>query len=93
MAVLVHNRGADWSQDLYEATLARVMPDRSRPPAGLLAHVGAPGADGGWQVIDVWESEEAYRRFVEETLFPVAKDLGAPPFESTMVEVHNLLIP
>lgn len=45
MAVLVHNQGADWNQGLYQAIFDRVIPDRSRPPAGLIAHVGAPGAD------------------------------------------------
>ena len=91
MAVLVHNQGADWNQGLYDATFARAIPDRTNPPAGLIAHYAAPREAGGWQVVDVWESEEAFRRFVQEAVLPVAKELGAPPFDTTVVEIHNSL--
>ena len=93
MAVLVHNQSADWNQATYQAVVDRVLPDRANPPAGLIAHFGAPRAAGGWQVIDVWESEDAFRRFLEETIIPASKELGAPPFDTTIVEVHNSLIP
>ncbi|EKX66438.1 hypothetical protein Sipo8835_27725 [Streptomyces ipomoeae] len=93
MAVLVHSEGADWNQELYQATFDRVIPDRSDPPAGLIAHFAGPVEQGGWQVVDVWESEEAFRRFMEEAVLPAAKDLGAPPFDSHLGEVRNSLIP
>ncbi|MBT2489208.1 hypothetical protein J7E96_11880 [Streptomyces sp. ISL-96] len=93
MAILVINHGANWTKDLYQATFDRVIPDRTNPPAGLISHVGAPGDGGGWQVIDVWESEEAFRRFMEESVKPAAQELGAPPFDSKVVEVYNSLIP
>ncbi|MFF4353557.1 hypothetical protein [Streptomyces sp. NPDC001530] len=92
MAVLVHNQGADWNQRLYETIFDRVIPDRANPPRGLIAHFGTPRAAGGWQVVDVWESEEAFRRFAEEVIFPAARELGAPPFETTVTEIHNSLI-
>ncbi|MBT2525423.1 hypothetical protein ABZX62_26440 [Streptomyces flavidovirens] len=92
MAVLVHNQGADWNQELYQATFDRTT-DRTNPPAGLIAHFGAPGEAGGWQVIDVWESEDAWRRFMEEAVYPAAQELGAPPFDTKMVEIYNSLIP
>ena len=93
MAVLVHNVAADWTQDLYQATFDRAIPDRANPPAGLIAHFAGPLKTGGWQVIDVWESEDAFRRFLDGSVIPAAKDLGAPPFDSTVVELHNSLIP
>ncbi|WP_282697112.1 hypothetical protein [Streptomyces sp. CC208A] len=93
MTVLVHSQGADWNQELYRQTVDRVIPDRANPPAGLLAHIGAPGKAGGRQVVDVWESEDAFRRFLEDTLIPAAKEIGAPPFATTVVEVDNTLIP
>jgi hypothetical protein len=92
MAILLHNQGVDWSQELYQAVFDRLVPDRSNPPAGLIAHFGAPGAEGGWQVIEAWESEEASQRFVEEGIIPVAQELGAPPFDSNVVEIHNSLV-
>jgi hypothetical protein len=93
MAVLVQSHSADWTQELYQATLDRVIPDPSKPPTGLIAHFGAPKEEGGWQVVDVWESEEVFRRFLEEQLIPAAKDLGAPPFEATVTGLYNSLIP
>ena len=40
-------------------------------PAGLLAHVSGP-MDGGWRVINVWDSEAAFRRFQSERLMRAA---------------------
>lgn len=93
MAVLVVNQSAEWTQELYQTTLDRVIPDRTNPPAGMVAHYAAPREGGGWQVIDVWESEDAFRRFLEESVIPAAKELGAPPFESRVTELYNSLIP
>ncbi|MBT2504742.1 hypothetical protein J7I98_02280 [Streptomyces sp. ISL-98] len=93
MAILVVNQGADWTKELYQATFDRAIPDRAYPPSGLIAHFAAPGEAGGWQVIDVWESEDAFRRFLEGTVKPAAQALGAPPFESKVVEVYNSLMP
>lgn len=59
----------------------------------LLAHFAGPRPEGGWQVIDAWECEEAFRRFLGQKIFPVAQELGAPPFDSKVFEIHNSLIP
>jgi hypothetical protein len=50
------------------------------PIAGLVAHVSGPSADG-WRIIDVWESEEDYQRFVVERLNPALQiaTRGTPP--------------
>ncbi|WP_248964229.1 hypothetical protein [Sphaerisporangium perillae] len=41
-----------------------------RPP-GLLAHVAGPTEDG-WRIINIWDSEEAFRRFQSERLIRAA---------------------
>ncbi|MDO0914584.1 hypothetical protein QQM39_28255 [Streptomyces sp. DT2A-34] len=41
----------------------------------------------------MWESEEQFRRFLEESVIPAAKAVGAPPFDSQVVELYNSLIP
>ena len=46
------------------------------PVAGLLSHTAAPTADG-WLVVDVWESEEAFRQF-GEVILPILRELGVP---------------
>jgi hypothetical protein len=39
------------------------------PYDGLVAHVSGP-VEGGWRIIDVWQSEEHLLRFRNEVLFP-----------------------
>ena len=41
----------------------------TQTPEGLVAHVAGP-VEGGWRIIDVWESEEHQRRFQTEVLRP-----------------------
>jgi hypothetical protein len=54
------------------ATVA--FPARGAPVEGLLVHVAGEG-ENGFRVVDVWESEEAFRRF-GETLMPVLREIG-----------------
>lgn len=39
-------------------------------------HVAGP-TDGGWRVIDVWESEEAFQRF-GAIIAPILQEVGMP---------------
>ena len=50
------------------------------PPAGLIFHSAGP-IDGGWGVIDFWESREAFDRFAGERLQPALQDVGDRAFE------------
>lgn len=60
-------------------------------PDGLIQHVA--GADGDTLVIcDVWESEDAGRRFSEERVKPAMADIGAEPGPPPRIlPVHNML--
>jgi hypothetical protein len=67
------------------------------PPAGLIIHT-AGEVDGGLQIIDVWESEEAAERFGNERLIPAIRAIagdrapaGMP--EPTLYELQNLVKP
>jgi len=44
------------------------------PIEGLLVHVAGQGPKG-FRVVDVWASEDAFRRF-GETLIPVLREVG-----------------
>jgi hypothetical protein len=47
-------------------------------PAGLIVHAAGP-TDEGVRMVDVWQSEDAYRAFREERLLPLlARRPGAP---------------
>jgi hypothetical protein len=67
------------------------------PPQGLLVHTAGQRPDGGFRVFDVWESEEALRRFEEERLVPaiteVAGDEAPPRPEQQIYELNDVVIP
>ena len=62
-----------YCQDMPEVTeemATKVETEVGKAPvAGLVAHVSGPTATG-WRIIDVWESEDDYHRFVDERLNP-----------------------
>jgi len=49
------------------------------PPEGLIVH-WAGEVDGKWTITDLWETREAYDRFVQGRLFPaIQKVTGMDP--------------
>ena len=56
------------SEAEYRLVEKHLGPDR---PPGLIAHVAGP-TDEGWRVINVWQSEAAFRRFQSERLVRAA---------------------
>jgi hypothetical protein len=73
--------------DAFAAMDARILPE-GRPPEQLTYHVNGP-IEGGWCVIDAWDSKEDRDRFRDERIAPVAQDsplTGEPQFEDLVVE-------
>ena len=73
VAVLVDN--PEGSQEIYEKVRAHLG---LGAPAGGIFHAAGPSPNGGWRVIEVWESEEDARRFRDERLLPAFDAVGAP---------------
>jgi hypothetical protein len=46
---------------------------------GVLAHMAGP-MPNGWRVVDVWQSEAAFKRF-GKVLMPILKESGLPDVE------------
>jgi len=95
MAIIRITRPPMLTAEMYDATQARIGTDAD-PPEGLLMHsVGE--TDGTWQIIDVWESEQHAQRFDDERLGPaireVVGDVPRTPIETTVYELHNLMLP
>jgi hypothetical protein len=61
MAVGIRIKFAGLGQDQFDAINGHVDPVGD-PPAGLLFHASGP-IDGGWGVIDFWESRAAFDAF------------------------------
>jgi hypothetical protein len=81
VAVVIVHQGAGLTQESYEEAVRRMTGGKTHlespadwPAEGLLVHT-AGEAEGGFRIVDVWESEEAVRSF-GETLMPVLEELG-----------------
>jgi hypothetical protein len=81
VAVVVVFQGSGFTQEAYEETVRRITGGKSRvespgdwPIEGLLAHISGQG-NSSFRVVDVWESEDAFRRF-GETLIPILQEMG-----------------
>lgn len=86
VAMMVDN--PEGSQETYDEVRKRVGLDR---PAGGVLHVAGPSPRGGWRVIEVFETEEEARRFVER-LAPAFEAVGAePPPPPELWPVHHCM--
>jgi hypothetical protein len=88
VAVMIDN--PEGSQDVYEKVRAELgLTDK---PAGGIFHAAGPGPNGGWRVIELWESEEDANTFFTERLQPAFQAVGAPGQPQRQVwQVHNYM--
>ena len=59
-------------------------------PPGLLVHT-AGATEGGWAVMEVWESREAQERFMNERLGPALQEGGIsdPPSRAEWLDLAS----
>jgi hypothetical protein len=76
MAVAMMIDNPNGSQEIYDRVREQLGLET---PAGGIVHVAGPSPNGGWRVIEVWESEEDAKRFATERLRPALEEVGAPP--------------
>jgi hypothetical protein len=81
MAVVLVHQGPTLTQDKYDQVVQRLSQGRGRmespsdwPVEGLLSHA-AGQAPSGFRVVDVWESEDACKRF-GDVLMPLLQEIG-----------------
>jgi hypothetical protein len=88
VAVLVDN--PEGSQEAYEKVRAQLGLDG---PAGGIFHLAGPSPNGGWRVLEVWESEEDAKRFRDERLMPAFDAAGVPrpPAPPEFWPIHNYM--
>ncbi|MFI5963785.1 hypothetical protein ACIA8J_16590 [Streptomyces asoensis] len=96
MAIVVVLDMPGMTQAQYEQSAEKVAgrPGPVRSPAdwpveGLISHTSAP-TENGWLVVDVWESEEAFRQF-GETLGPILRELGVEGVQPRTYPVLNVV--
>ena len=79
------------TQEQYDAASERLGVTAENMPDGGVLHVAGPSPTGGWRVVEVWESEDAARKFDEETLLPLLQSVGVERPEAQTWPVHNLV--
>jgi hypothetical protein len=80
------------TEEQYDAVMDKLGLD-DNPPDGALFHIAGP-MDGGWRVLDVWDSEEQFGRFQQERLAPVVQEVGLPGEPNVQFyPVHNVFAP
>jgi hypothetical protein len=95
MAVVLVHQGQGLTREAYEETVRRVSGGKSQlespadwPVEGLLSHAAGEG-EGGFRVVDVWESEDAARRFGEK-LMPILQEVGVEA-QPEIYEAHTFV--
>lgn len=66
MAIGIIFEAAGVTQAQYEQARDQAAPG-NQPPPGMLYHAAGP-IEGGFCVVEVWESQEAAQRFLDEKL-------------------------
>ncbi len=92
MAFLITHFFEGGTAEQYQVVLDAAHPD-GRLPAGQLYHAAGP-AEGGWLIAAVWESEDSFNTFVNESLMPALQSttggFAGPPQQRT-AQVANLV--
>jgi hypothetical protein len=88
IAMLLDNPAG--SQELYERILYNI--DQDLPLGGIL-HLAGPSPEGGWRVMEIWQSPEEAKRFLTERFAPALRAAGfegpPPPPQFWPVLVHE----
>jgi hypothetical protein len=95
MAIGLRAKFDGGTQEQYDAVHGHMGVDED-PPAGMIFHMAGP-VEGGWGVIDVWESRDAFDQFFARRLGPAVQELGdrtfAAPPDIKEFPVHHVTKP
>lgn len=90
MAILAMAELPGGTHEMYDAVNELMGITADNPPAGLIHHLGLD-TDDGMMIIDVWESADAFKSFIESNMDKM-QAAGIPPFEPRIMPVHNMLL-
>ena len=74
--------------DDFDKILAGLEKAGQMKPDGRIFHVASP-TDGGWLVVDVWDSEQQLGEFAA-ILMPIIAGLGITPPDPRVAPVHYM---
>ncbi len=89
MAIAQVHELRGWTREGYEQGMR--MLNLPGPPPGSLVHMSGP-MEGGWRIIEVWESEEAAASFYGSAPFQeMAKETGVQPNVVASWQMENVV--
>ena len=89
VAIQIDFAGATLAQYDEINKLLRASEGGAHPGSGAIFHF-ATATDDGFRVVDVWNSREEFEAFIENTIGPLAAQVGIPgPPSMQFFEVHN----
>lgn len=91
MAIMYIREGSQGSTELYDRVRERLKDEQ--PPEGFIFHVAATPEGGGLCVVEIWESEEALKGWIQKVDAAI-EQVGAPPRpQARKYAVHNIITP
>ena len=69
MAVLMIGEVSTLTEEMYEGMLQGLKPTMLASK-GFIAHSGGPSPEGGWRVVEMWESENEAQAWFDENVKP-----------------------
>ena len=87
MAIAFLQEVPGMTQEQYDQVVETL---RGKTAEGRIFHVAGP-MEGGWRVVDVWESQEAVNKFFQELLGPALQEAGIAATPPQFWPVHNIL--
>lgn len=88
VVVIAHNPGGTAEQD---EAMMKQLNLADNPPTGSLVRVAGP-VEGGWRIVSVWESPEAFDTFRRERLEPALRQAGRPIPQFQISPLHSVRI-
>lgn len=85
--VMVSDAGTD-TVEQYDQVIKQLDEAGHGNPPGRLSHTCALKENGSYFVVDVWESPEAFERFVQ-VLVPLLEAIGGAAPHIEMSTLHN----
>jgi quinol monooxygenase YgiN len=90
MAIVVIAGAKGATAEQFEA-LQRKFNESTNPPSGQKLLLAGP-VEGGWRVISVWESQEAYDAFRRDQLAPAIQQMGITEDQPQIAPLHSIMI-
>lgn len=90
MAIVVIDQAPGVTAEQFEA-LQQKFNASTNPPRGQKLLLAGP-VEGGWRVISVWESREAYDAFRRGQLSPAIQQMGITDDQLQIAPLHSVMI-